>query len=73
MTSQVSFKFEGEHIKQTVVHLLKKRLKGFKYQTEKEGMFIYRIYVASTESKEKTLHICRGIQSNAVYDFNRVL
>jgi len=71
MNSQVSFKFDGEHNKQPIISILGQRLEGLKYKIETNSNNIYRIYVASMESKEKTLNVCRGIQSNAIFDFNR--
>lgn len=73
MTSQVSFKFDGEHNIQLLVSILKQRLKGLKYKIETESRNIYRIYVASLEDKQKTFDVCFGIQCFVVYDYNRVL
>lgn len=73
MKSQVSFKFDGQHNKEIIISILKSRLENFKYKIEYEGSHIYRIYVGSSESKEKTMIVCKGIQCYAVYDFNREL
>jgi hypothetical protein len=71
--SQVSFKFDGGHNKNLVVGILQRRLKGLKYKIENESRNVYRIYLASTESKEKTFDVCFGIQCFCVYDFSRNL
>lgn len=73
MVSQVSFKFDGSHNADPIVSILKKRLQNLKYKIEKEGQFVYRIYVGSTQTKEETLNVCKGIQHFAMYDFNREL
>lgn len=73
MKSQVSFKFDGEHNTNLIISILKKRLQSVKYQVEKETRNVFRIYVASTDKKEKTFAVCYGIQCFAVYDFTRTL
>ncbi len=73
MKSQVSFKFEGETSHLYIVALLKANLEGLKYKIEPVNKFTFRIYVGSIKSDVETMRICRLIQSNAVYDFNREL
>jgi hypothetical protein len=75
MTSQVSFKFDGEHNKSFLLKTLKSKLKGFKYKIENENSHktVFRIYVASLESAKKTFDVCFAIQCNVVYDSNREL
>ena len=72
MESQVSFKFDGEHNKAPVLAILRKKLEGFRYEMVNEPSCI-KIYVASTQSKEETLNVCKGIQNFALYDSNREL
>ncbi len=71
MKSQVSFKCEGEHTKQQIINILTGKLKGFKYIIENENEFVYRIYIASEETEEKTFNICYNIQSNVVFDYTK--
>ena len=71
MKSQVSFKFDGEHNKGIVIGILREKLMDFRYKLETEGQNVFRIYVASSESKEKTYEVCYGIQSFVVYDQSR--
>jgi len=73
MKSQVSFKYDGSHNKELIVKILKSRLKGLKYKVEQEVSNVFRIYVASTESEEKTFSVCYGIQCFCVLDYNREL
>jgi len=73
MKSQVSFKFDGLHNKESILHILKQRLEGLKYKIEKEGRDVYRIYVASKEGGNKTFEVCYGIQCFCVKDSNREL
>lgn len=68
MQSQASFKFDGSHNEGYVVSILKKGLKGLKYRVTREGFNVYRIYVGAQEPKEKTFHVCYGIQCFVVYD-----
>lgn len=71
MTSQVSFKFDGN--KEPILNLLKQQLRGLKYKIETEGQNVYRIYVASLEDEKKTFDVCSKIQCFAVYDYNRII
>lgn len=73
MTSQVSFKIDGEHNKAPLISILKNKLKGLKYKIEHENEYVFRVYVASSEDKKKTFNVCYNIQCFSVYDFNREL
>lgn len=72
MKSQVSFKFDGEHNKPYIIKILK-QLKGMKYLIENINNHVFRIYVGAEETEEKVMKICKGMQSSAVYDYNRIL
>lgn len=71
--SVVSFKFDGSHNQQPVVMLLRNRLKHMQYTIEHEAQFVYRIYVCADNTPEEIMNVCRGIQSNAVYDNTKEL
>jgi hypothetical protein len=68
MKSQVSFKYDGNHNTGLIVQILKNKLENLRYKIVPETKFVNRIFVYSSESEEKTLNICKGIQCFAVID-----
>jgi hypothetical protein len=68
MKSQVSFKFDGSFNQEFIVKSLKSKLTKMKYAVTTVGNNVYRIYVTSDDTKQQILRVCRGIQSNAIYD-----
>lgn len=73
MKSQVSFVFDGSHNTSMIKSILKDELKGVKTFVETINNCTYRIYVSSKETKEKVMHVCRGIQCYSVYDDTKEL
>ncbi len=71
MKSQASFKFEGEHNTEGVLLCLRTYLPDVKHLIEKEGQFVFRIYVASSLSARETLEACKRINHSALYDSTR--
>ena len=68
MKSQVSFKFNGRVNEITILDVLKGRLKDFAFKIDKMDSYSYKIYVYSSEKKEKTFKVCKEINNNVNYD-----
>ncbi len=73
MNSQASFVFDGEHHKEAVVAMLRQRLKGLRHLIESSGRFAFRIYVASDETKDETLRVCKLLNRRAIFDTTKEL